>query len=109
MIVVDATKDLLMNVLPYHPFLIKPNNHELGEIFGVELKTRQEVVPYGKKTSGTWRGKCTDIHGRRRGCTDYKARCGLQKEAPEGKLVTALVQGILWWQDLWQDGLKTGL
>lgn len=48
-IVVDATKDLLLKVLPYHPFLIKPNNHELGEIFGVELKTREEVVPYGKK------------------------------------------------------------
>ena len=48
-IVVDATKDLLMNVLPYHPFLIKPNNYELGEIFGVELTTREEVVPYGKK------------------------------------------------------------
>ena len=48
-IVVDATKDLLMNVLPLHPFLIKPNNHELGEIFGVELKTREDVVPYGKK------------------------------------------------------------
>lgn len=30
-IVVDATKDLLMNVLKYHPFLIKPNNHELGD------------------------------------------------------------------------------
>ena len=45
-IVVDATKDLLLNVLSYHPFLIKPNNHELGEIFGVELKTREEVVPY---------------------------------------------------------------
>ena len=49
MIVVDATKDLLMNVLKYHPFLVKPNNHELGEIFGVELKTREDVVPYGKK------------------------------------------------------------
>lgn len=49
MIVVDATKDLLVNVLKYHPFLIKPNNHELGEIFGVELKTREDVVPYGKK------------------------------------------------------------
>ena len=49
MIVVDATKDLLMNVLPYHPFLIKPNNHELGEIFGVELTTREAVVPYGRK------------------------------------------------------------
>lgn len=48
-IVVDATKELLLNVLPYHPFLIKPNNHELGEIFGVDLKTRQEVVPYGRK------------------------------------------------------------
>ena len=31
-IVVDATKDLLLNVLKYHPFLIKPNNHELGEM-----------------------------------------------------------------------------
>ena len=34
-IAVDATRDLLMNVLPYRPFLFKPNNHELGEIFGV--------------------------------------------------------------------------
>ena len=48
-IVVDATRDLLMKVLPYHPFLIKPNNHELGEIFGVQLDTRQSVIPYGKK------------------------------------------------------------
>lgn len=48
-IVVDATKDLLVNVLNYKPFLVKPNNHEIGEIFGVELKTRSEVVPYAKK------------------------------------------------------------
>ncbi|MDY5986961.1 MAG: 1-phosphofructokinase [Lachnoclostridium sp.] len=48
-IVVDATQDLLMNVLPYHPFLIKPNNHELGDIFGVQLNTRKDVIPYGKK------------------------------------------------------------
>lgn len=49
MTVVDATKDLLVNVLSYHPFLIKPNNHELGEIFGVELRTREEVIPYARK------------------------------------------------------------
>ena len=49
MIVVDATKDLLLNVLEYHPFLIKPNNHELGELFDVKLTTREEVIPYGKK------------------------------------------------------------
>ena len=48
-VVVDATKDLLMNVLEYQPFLIKPNNHELGEIFGVRIKTREEVIPYAKK------------------------------------------------------------
>ena len=48
-IVVDATKDLLVNVLKYKPFLIKPNNHELGEIYGVTLNTRDEVVPYAKK------------------------------------------------------------
>lgn len=48
-IVVDATKDLLLNVLKYHPFLIKPNNHELGEMFGVVLETDEEIVEYAKK------------------------------------------------------------
>lgn len=49
MVVVDATRDLLVNVLEYHPFLIKPNNFELGEIFGVELKSKEEVITYAKK------------------------------------------------------------
>ncbi|MCR5417254.1 MAG: 1-phosphofructokinase [Pseudobutyrivibrio sp.] len=41
--VVDATKDLLTNVLKYHPFLIKPNNFELGEIVGKTLTTDDEI------------------------------------------------------------------
>lgn len=49
LIAVDATQNLLLNVLGEHPFLIKPNHHELGEIFGVTLKTRDSVVPYAKK------------------------------------------------------------
>lgn len=49
MIAVDATKDLLVNVLPYHPFLIKPNNHELGEIFHVTITDKDDVVTYAKK------------------------------------------------------------
>lgn len=49
MIVVDATKDLLVNVLEYCPFLIKPNNHELGEIFNVSLNEREDVILYAKK------------------------------------------------------------
>lgn len=48
-IVVDATKDLLLNVLKYNPFLIKPNNHELGEMFGIEIKTEDEIIEYAKK------------------------------------------------------------
>lgn len=47
-IVVDATKDLLMEVLHYRPFLIKPNNHELGELFGVRLQTDDEIVRYAR-------------------------------------------------------------
>lgn len=47
--VVDATKDLLLNVLQFHPFLIKPNNYELGELFGIELTTRESVIPYAKR------------------------------------------------------------
>ena len=48
-VVVDATKDLLKNVLKYHPFLIKPNNHELGEMFGTVLKTDDEIELHAKK------------------------------------------------------------
>lgn len=48
-IVVDAERDLLTRVLSYRPFLVKPNNHELGDIFGVALKTRDEVVPYARR------------------------------------------------------------
>ena len=47
--VVDATQDLLLNVLEYHPFLIKPNNHELGEIFHTQIKRREEVFPYARE------------------------------------------------------------
>lgn len=43
-LVVDAEKDLLMKVLKYHPFLIKPNNIELGQIFGRELKSDEEII-----------------------------------------------------------------
>ena len=48
-IVVDATKDLLLNVLKYHPFLIKPNNHELGEMFHTVLQSDEEIIAYAKK------------------------------------------------------------
>ncbi len=48
-VAVDATKDLLLNVLKYKPFLIKPNNFELGEIFDTEMKTTEDIVKYAGK------------------------------------------------------------
>lgn len=48
-IVVDATKSLLLNVLPFHPFLIKPNNHELGELFNVTIEGKEQAAEYAKK------------------------------------------------------------
>lgn len=47
--VVDATGDLLKNVLKYRPFLIKPNHHELGDLFSVEIKSDDDIVKYSKK------------------------------------------------------------
>lgn len=47
--VVDATKKLLLNVLKFKPFLVKPNEHELGETFGVELKTVDEIIEHARK------------------------------------------------------------
>ena len=48
-VIVDATKNLLLNVLKYKPFLIKPNNHELAEMFNVELNSTEDVVFYARK------------------------------------------------------------
>lgn len=48
-IIVDATQELLVNVLKYHPFLIKPNSHELGEIFGTVLENYEEIIIHAKK------------------------------------------------------------
>ncbi|QEY34796.1 1-phosphofructokinase [Caproiciproducens galactitolivorans] len=47
--VVDATRNLLVNVLKYHPFLIKPNNHELGELFGRKLQNDEDIIRCAKE------------------------------------------------------------
>ncbi len=48
-LVVDATGDTLRQALPHRPFLIKPNHHELGELFGVTIDSREKAAVYGKK------------------------------------------------------------
>lgn len=48
-IIVDSTRDLLLNTLKYEPFLIKPNNHELGEIFNTKISNKEQAIKYAKK------------------------------------------------------------
>ena len=48
-IVVDAEKGLLLKVLKFRPWLIKPNNHELGDMFGVKLTSDTEIIEHAKK------------------------------------------------------------
>lgn len=91
--VVDASGELLKNVLPYQPFLIKPNNHELGELFGVTLKTKEEVVPYAKKLQAMGAGNVlVSMAGEGAVLIDEKGKVH-QLDAPEGTLVNAVGAG----------------
>lgn len=92
-IVVDATKDLLMNVLEYKPFLVKPNNHELGEIFNVELQTREEVIPYARKLREMGaRNVLVSMAGEGAVLVDEN-NCEYMSEAPKGKAVNSTGAG----------------
>ncbi|MDR0885768.1 MAG: 1-phosphofructokinase [Clostridiales Family XIII bacterium] len=48
-IIVDAEKDLLLNVLKLNPWLIKPNNHELADMFGEEINSLDDIIRLAKK------------------------------------------------------------
>lgn len=92
-IVVDATNDLLVNVLKYHPFLIKPNNHELGEIYGVTLNTKDEVIPYAKKLQEAGaRNVLISMAGEGAVFISEKGDV-LKSAAPKGKVVNSVGAG----------------
>lgn len=96
MIVVDATRDLLLNVLEYHPFLIKPNNHELGEIFDVELLTRESVVPYAKKLQEKGARNVLVSMAGEGAVLVAEDGSVYDTPAPKGELKTVLEQETLW-------------
>ncbi|MGN0293332.1 MAG: 1-phosphofructokinase [Lachnospiraceae bacterium] len=93
MVAVDATKDLLVNVLPYQPFLIKPNNHELGEIFQVTLKEKDDVITYAKKLQE--KGARNVLVSMAGDGAVLVAEDGsvYQSEAPKGKVVNSVGAG----------------
>lgn len=91
--VVDATKELLLNVLQYRPFLIKPNNYELGELFGAVPETRESVVPYAVKMQEKGgRNVLVSMGGKGAVLVDETGAIHMA-EAPKGKLVNAVGAG----------------
>ena len=92
-VVVDAEGALLRDTLRFHPFLIKPNNHELGEIFGTEIKTREEVPPYARKLQEM--GACNvlvSMAGQGAVLAAADGSCHMAP-APKGRLVNAVGAG----------------
>jgi 1-phosphofructokinase len=47
--VIDTTGSALKKALPHQPLLVKPNHHELAELFGVTIQTKAEIITYGRK------------------------------------------------------------
>lgn len=91
--VVDATGDLLVNVLKYHPFLIKPNNHELEEIFHVPMDSKETIVTYAKKMQEMGAENVL-ISMAGDGAILVDAEGGVwQSEAPKGKVVNSVGAG----------------
>lgn len=91
--VVDATGKLLLNVLPYHPFLIKPNKQELSEIFGVPLTDRREIAEYAKKLQKQGaKNVLVSMGGEGALLVTQKGEV-YEADAPKGKLVNSIGAG----------------
>ena len=92
-IVVDATKELLTNVLPYHPFLIKPNHHELGEIFHTEIKTKEDALYYAGQLRKQGAGNVLVSMAANGAVFLSEEDTAFEEEAPGGALVNPVGAG----------------
>ena len=92
-IVVDATKDLLMNVLDKKPFLIKPNIHELGELFNVKMDSADEALPYALKLKEMGAVNVIISMGKDGAMMVDEYGNSYTMNSPEGKLVNSVGAG----------------
>ena len=92
-IVVDATKDLLMNVLDKKPFLIKPNIHELGELFNAKLDSADEALPYALKLKEMGAVNVIISMGKDGAMMVDEYGNSYTMNSPEGKLVNSVGAG----------------
>lgn len=117
-IVVDATKNLLVQTLKYNPFLIKPNNEELGEIFGAEIHTKEDAYVYGKKLKEMGAKNVLVSMGKTGAALIDEAGQEYFLKSPEGKrvntvgsgdsMVAGFIAGFLKYNN-YNDALKMGV
>ncbi len=92
-VIVDAAGSLLESVLPLHPFLVKPNKHELGEIFGKTLNSADEIIPYAKKLQEMGAGNVL-VSMSKEGAVLVTDQGEIYKsKTPSGKLMNAVGAG----------------
>jgi 1-phosphofructokinase len=91
--VVDATKDLLMKVLPYKPFLVKPNQAELGELFNVNIETDEDIIKYGRILQDRGAINVLVSLGKRGALLIPETGEPIQMGAPSGKAVNTVGSG----------------
>lgn len=92
-VVVDATSELLLKVLPYRPFLIKPNHHELSEIFKRTLADKREVARYAKILQDMGARNVLVSMGGQGAVLVAEDGAVYEAEAPKGKLVNSVGSG----------------
>ncbi|MGK0551257.1 1-phosphofructokinase [Enterococcus faecalis] len=47
--IIDTTGEDLINALAQKPLLVKPNNHELAELYHTTFHTIHDIIPYGRQ------------------------------------------------------------
>ena len=107
-IVVDASGKLLKNVLPMHPFLIKPNLQELGELFDVTVSTAEEAVPYARKLKELGARNVMVSMGGQGALLCAEDGKVYRQQAPKGKLVNPVGAGDSMVAGFLAGWLKTG-
>lgn len=107
-IVVDATGELLVKALPYQPFLVKPNNHELGEIFHTEISTASEALEYAQKMREMGaKNVLVSMAGKGAVLADENGKT-YQTKPPKGKVVNSVGAGDSMVAGFLAGFLKTG-
>ena len=91
-IIVDAEGDLLKNTLPFQPFLIKPNHHELGGLFQVDIQTAKEAIPYAKRLVDMG-AKNVVVSLAGEGALFVNEKTVLLAKTPKGKLISSVGAG----------------